>query len=536
MSVKIHIGDCREVMKGMKAGSAHVAITSPPYWGLRDYDTEPVLWGGKDDCEHVWGDQLTRAVSNKNAGFGERQAAKGQRWSATNPTEKQQQQGASASQGQFCQRCNCWRGNLGLEPQPSMFIDHLVEVMRGVWRVLRDDGILFLSLGDSYGHGTNAKRQRSKTSKKISSAQHIAQGGRHGGQSKQLLGIPWRVALALQADGWYLRSAIPWLKKNSMPESVRDRPTTAHEFVFMLTKRKRYYYDSESVKMPASISGWQKERDKGIEQEYRRYHTGESSTLNTIKSTGTRNRRTSDTFYESLDIRIEQQRAYLAHLEHVRANGGMLLSEDGSPAALLVNTASFSGAHFATFPLRLVKPLIACGSSERGACPECGSPWTRVVERKTSTPGQKPGYLQDTNARNDGERAGSWTDAKSTTAGWQPSCTCSGLAIIGPQPATPSQKKGVSDLDYEHNLMLWQQRMDKWRQDWASLKPLYDAEPVVHATVFDPFMGAGTTLLQADRMGRDAIGIELNETYARDLAYNRIAGDAPMFADVEIVA
>lgn len=130
-----------------------------------------------------------------------------------------------------------------------------------------------------------------------------------------------------------------------------------------------------------------------------------------------------------------------------------------------------------------------------------------------------------------------WRNANpDKTLGWKPTCTCSGLAIIGPQPARPSQKKEESDLDYAHNLALWQQSMDKWRQDWASLKPLYDAETVAPCTVFDPFMGAGTTLLQADRMGRNAIGIELNETYARDLAYNRIAGDAPMFADVEIVS
>jgi DNA modification methylase len=404
MTVKIHIGDCREILKGMTAGSVHSVITSPPYWGLRDYMTVATIWGGDEKCEHVWGSTLP-------------EHHKGQvnqtKWKDCNAISDGQTSGA----GQFCLKCSAWIGHLGLEPTPQLFVDHLVEVMRGVWRVLRDDGVLWLNLGDSYGHGTSAKRERSKTSKKISEGQHIAQGGRHGGQSKQLLGIPWRVALALQADGWWWRQWIPWVKRNSMPESCKDRPNSSIEIVHVLTKDERYFFDMEAAKAVL-----------GLDRHWR--------------------------------------------------NGDALIFD--------IPTNGYSEAHFATFPPDLVKPMIAAGTSERGCCPDCGASWVRVVRTDANMVPRKTDYFESEPQISKGKsRAGSFYPNRETL-GWKPTCTC-------------------------------------------------NAGDPIPCTVLDPFMGAGTTLLQADRMGRDARGIELNETYARDLAYPRIAGDAPMFSDVEII-
>ena len=208
-----------------------------------------------------------------------------------------------------------------------------------------------------------------------------------------------------------------------------------------------------------------------------------------------RNRRTSDTFRESLDIRIADQYAYLAHLEHIRDNGGMMLSEDGDPVAMLVNTANFGGAHFAVFPTDLVHPLIACSTSERGCCPECGAQWERVVERNGETTTEKRKRIGTSPKRGKGGKlvvqnldyaGGHGSNMReSTTLGWRPTCQCNA------------------------------------------------GEPVA-ATVLDPFCGAGTTLLEADRMGRDAVGIDISRVYA-EMTRDRVAGDAPMFADVEIV-
>jgi hypothetical protein len=207
-----------------------------------------------------------------------------------------------------------------------------------------------------------------------------------------------------------------------------------------------------------------------------------------------RNFRTTDTWNAALDLAIEQMERHILQVElvtkpmlarcyEVRDNGGLLLDENGDPLALKVNTAQFPGSHFATFPCDLVLPFVRAGSSEKGVCPACRTPWERVVEHKTATPGQAPGYNRDSGARNDGDRAGSWTDMQSQTLGWRPTCEC-------------------------------------------------NAEPVP-ALVLDPFSGAGTTLMVSDRERRDAIGIELSPEYAQ-MSRERIEDDGGMFTQVEI--
>jgi len=151
----------------------------------------------------------------------------------------------------FCQLCNAWKGSLGLEPSPELYISHLVQIFREVRRVLRDDGTLWLNLGDSYVANGSGQVPQTK--------QHIGSGyagpnrdGNTGLKPKNLIGIPWRVALALQADGWYLRSACPWVKASAMPESVKDRPTSALEYIFLLAKSQKYFFEAEAIKLKSS--------------------------------------------------------------------------------------------------------------------------------------------------------------------------------------------------------------------------------------------------------------------------------------------
>jgi site-specific DNA-methyltransferase (cytosine-N4-specific) len=174
-------GDALRVLNLLPAGSVHCVVTSPPYWGMRDYGIE---------------------------------------------------------------------GQLGLEESLSQFLNRLVAVFAEVRRVLRDDGCLWLNIGDGYTSGNRGYRAPDK--KNPARAMNIRPDTPDGLKPKDLLGIPWRLAFALQEDGWYLRSDLVWHKPNAMPESVKDRPTRCHEYLFLLTKSERYYYDYEAMREPAA--------------------------------------------------------------------------------------------------------------------------------------------------------------------------------------------------------------------------------------------------------------------------------------------
>ena len=219
--VNVIQGHALKVLASLPEESVQCCVTSPPYYGLRAYGTEPQVWDGEADCAHSWD------------GSG------------------------------CCSQCGAWLGELGLEPRLEMYVEHLVAVFRQVWRVLRPDGVLFLNLGDSYAGSRNGSNDHRPEGASISKNDAKYQGqkpslGRVSGLSglkpKDLIGIPWRVAFALQADGWWLRSDIVWHKTNPLPESVLDRPTRSHEYVFMLTKAARYYWDKEAVLEPANVS------------------------------------------------------------------------------------------------------------------------------------------------------------------------------------------------------------------------------------------------------------------------------------------
>lgn len=294
--------------------------------------------------------------------------------------------------------------------------------------------------------------------------------------AKSLLMIPFRVAIALQADGWILRSVIPWLKRNSMPESANDRPSVSVEYLFLFSKRARYYWDAEAIKQAAVLgyrhnpndvprTGRQAQssaiwRNAGDAREA--VERGRNQTGSTYDTSSGRNFRNSDLFFKTWQ--------------------GLMLDDAGDPLALVVNPKPNPLPHFASFPDTLVDPFIRAGTSEKGACPACGAPWRRVVERTLATSGRQPGASEYSRRDPRFARGGAFTGNSADTLGWEPGCSC-------------------------------------------------DAGEPIAQTVLDPFLGSGTTLLVASRLGRDGVGIELSPDYAR-MAEDRIRRDVgPMFPD-----
>ena len=215
MKWEIRQGHVLTVLKAMPASSVQCVVTSPPYWGLRSYKTEPQVWGGEAGHEHEWKSETRKGQTDGSGDASPIQA---------NRTEPM----FSSITTDSC-LCGAWRGELGLEPTPELFVQHIVEVFREVRRVMREDATLWLNFGDSYAAGGMGGQ-----SKGSATFGGVGDGYKHaigpskkappGLKPKDLVGVPWRVAFALQTDGWWLRSDIIWSKTNPMPESVRDRP------------------------------------------------------------------------------------------------------------------------------------------------------------------------------------------------------------------------------------------------------------------------------------------------------------------------
>jgi len=308
MTTALHIGDCRAVLATLPAASVHCVVTSPPYWGLRDYGT--ATWeGGDAECDHG-----AERVARRNAGA---QSGVAQEGSLRDKPRSECKCGAIRIDAQ-----------LGLEPDFNAYVAAMVGVFREVRRVLRDDGTLWLNLGDSYSSGgrasfgTWAPDSKQATHTAIKSATRAPE--QNGIKPKDLIGIPWRVAFALQADGWYLRQDIIWSKPNPMPESVTDRCTKAHEYLFLLSKRERYYYDADAI--AEDVKPWNEGKIIGYD--------GTQKNCETIGDPRFATRITSD-----------------------RVVG----SKRNKRGVWEVTTQPFSEAHFATFPPALIEPCIKAG-------------------------------------------------------------------------------------------------------------------------------------------------------------------------------
>ena len=289
---------------------------------------------------------------------------------------------------------------IGLEPTFEDHLTNLVAVFREVRRVLRKDGTLWLNYGDAYAGSwgdyrpTGTGGQRSKSTDRWERAGSLpttmlppaCNAKKQGYKSKDLMLMPARVALALQADGWWIRSEIVWHKPNPMPESVTDRPTNAHEKVFLLTKSATYFYDAEAVRVDSTTDRARGTRRNGAPER----NDGDSPQLN------------------------QKDTAATANLRNVWK----------------IPTQGVSDAHFATFPERLVEPCILAGTSAEGACEKCGAPWVRVVEKEVVK--NRPSAGNDQRARGEDKlnaeskhgHKGNNLQTKFTTTGWKPTCDC----------------------------------------------------------------------------------------------------------------
>jgi DNA modification methylase len=323
---------------------------------LRDYGIEPSVWGENPTCDHSFAVEQIEALAGTEGHWQQAEngpgLASGQHGTRFKGDLKaaRQKKAVTVDRG-FCRRCGAWRGNLGLEPTPELFVEHIVEVFREVWRVLRPDGTCWVNLGDSYagsgkGQMGNGQHSPEHGTKQGTSAGTLVGGlpvGYTGLKPKDMVGIPWRVAFALQADGWYLRSDIIWSKPNPMPESVTDRPTKSHEYLFLLTKSKSYYYDAEAVRERSSPD---------MEHRASRGHTRGGTKVATERN-------------DAETLRPEQITAAGRNLRSVWA----------------INPEPYSEAHFATFPQALVEPCIKAGTKidDTVLDPFCGSGTTGIV-------------------------------------------------------------------------------------------------------------------------------------------------------------
>lgn len=329
-SCRILHGDALTELSGLRARSVHCGVTSPPYWALRDYE------GPSLDFD---------------AGC------------------------YSPMPGLPPLAYPAWRGQLGLEPDPIMFIGHLVEIFRELRRVLRDDGTCWVNMGDCYsatgGHCDTECTDRRRAYRIATAPDHVIRPMRYRGtKPKDLVGQPWRLAFALQADGWFLRQDIIWHKPNPMPESIRDRCTKAHEYVFLLTKKPRYFFDAQAIKEP--VTGGAKPRGRGV---YRKVmpanwavgpgshsaieHTRASRALK-IEGPNSRMNRDRDPGHQTASkIRAKQNRSFSAAVRG-------LVDMRNKRSVWSIATRGYKGAHFATFPPQLVEPCILAGCPRGG--------------------------------------------------------------------------------------------------------------------------------------------------------------------------
>jgi len=296
---------------------------------------------------------------------------------------------------------------LGLEKTPAEYVAKLVAGFREVRRVLRDDGVLFLNLGDCYcstdkwggdKNGNTGKHTVADSGEVPSWTCRAKRESIPGLKPKDLVGIPWMVAFALRDDGWYLRSDIIWAKPNPMPESVTDRPTKSHEYIFLLSKRTTYFYDAEAIKEPFSD---ERNGDPGAYQR------------TTAAAKGARNDR------QDLGFSNEGK--------------GWNTSGDKSGrnkrTVWTVPSQAYPESHFATFPEDLIKPCILAGTSAKGCCPKCGAPWERVLgEAKGGTIGASWHDHADDSGMGQRQKhvgeAAFRTYRPAKTLGWQPTCKC----------------------------------------------------------------------------------------------------------------
>lgn len=493
-----------------------MVCTSPPYWGLRKYSGEQELIWGDNHCEHNWVDD---PVPGEKSGLPGPNATVGARF-AQDAVRRRKPTNT-------CSLCGAWKGAYGLEPTPEMYIEHTIEILREIRRVLRKDGVVFWNIGDSYFGGISAGKQpkdtngaegarQTKDTPKI--CQHCgvefigypmqrfcsdACGGvdntprqiKFGMKPKDLCLIPFRVAISAQNDGWWVRSVIIWSKPNPMPESVTDRPTESHEYILMLTKSGTTQYWTHPRKRgsrtkPKPDYIWAHKRS-GLVVDY------QPVSDRILKEFWTRRNlwRGHDYYWDADAVREPHLPQSLERVKHdwngqrpeMSSWAGMDIHKMCHPSGRNIRsvwefpTQSYPEAHFAVFPEKLPELCIKAATPEVGCCSKCGAPWERVLDKRPSafnirvrdakagraTPEEGYKATQDEIDNYPGNHP---DPGYHQTIGWQPTCKCNA---------------------------------DK-----------------VPSIVLDPLMGAGTTLWVAKKLNRRAVGYEISEEYC-SLAVDR---------------
>ncbi|MFZ5632277.1 MAG: DNA-methyltransferase [Bacillota bacterium] len=349
MHYRFFLGDAKDVLSTLQAESVDCIVTSPPYWNLRDYGT--ATWeGGDPDCDHRVRKEPMIVTSTLGGG---------------KSTVGHQQEGFNC----VCQRCGALRFDrqIGIEPTPELYVSRVVDVFREARRVLKSAGTFWLVIDDSYARNGGTPGGGNRELLHLEGKQHRMCKVPYGGdlKPKDLLGLPWMVAFALRADGWYLRADIIWEKPNCLPESVVDRPTRSHEYVFLFSKSERYYYDIDAIREPyAEDSLARVKRGRSKKHKYADGGPGNQTIsrdlTNACSNPKGRNKRTVWT----------------------------------------VETQPFDDDHFAVYPPNLIKPCILAGCPPGGVVldPFGGSGTTThvsmMLERDSIYIDLNPNYLE----------------------------------------------------------------------------------------------------------------------------------------------
>jgi DNA modification methylase len=464
---------CNDAINGLKQipdGVIQTIITSPPYWGLRRYDGEQaVIWDENNDCQH---DFINYTVQHDNLRF------RGENSNVGNDINKKIHQGSNVPT-HSCAKCGAWKGSLGLEPDFQMYITHLVQVFREARRVLRDDGTLWLNMGDCYwgsgmaGQGDHYYKHKNMNARNSEYVpEHNPNKGKHAVmKNKDLVGMPWRVALALQEDGWWLRNDLIWQKIDPMPESPKDRFSRNHEYIFLLAKSAQYYFDIDATREPLKPSS--------VKRMNYGWHSKlcENHAMSGIKNAkkidtcypGGRNKRTVWTYNtnscdweycQACDTMFIGKERTALKKRYDEDDNRILICPCGEEDAWV--------SHFAAFSSDLIEPCILAGAPPK-TCAECFTPYKRKIKVSYKTDLREDGCPQRGNyPRSEGQKH-----------------------VARYKERT---RRVVEDLGF-HKQCACETTLN------------------VPAIVLDLFMGSGTTAIASAHNSRDYIGIDISQIY-----------------------
>lgn len=497
---EIHTGNVLDILPTLPAESVHCVVTSPPYFGLRDYGTAQWI-GGDEICDHK-ASELRRGANLAQSAASTRGGAK---------------KIAEVDAIQFkdiCAKCGAARADkqIGLEKIPDClawarreppcdecFVCAMRRVFAEVWRVLRRDGVCWVNLGDSYANDTKWGG-KSGVKNYTSALGGIPRKKQSTGlKPKDLMLIPARVALALQSDGWTLRQDIVWAKPNPMPESISDRCTKAHEFIFLFSKSPKYFYDAEAIKEPCSENTNLRISKRFILDDTPRQEIPLTSikTLQGDENFGVKN-----------NSRFARGTCFPVSRRNKRS-------------VWTVATKSYKEAHFATFPPDLIKPCILAGTSEHGACADCGAPYERIKER--ALPSRESDRPQT-------RRAFELADEHNLTQKHFEAIRSIGIQGAGRakinytgagnnaediQKLADEAKEALGG--YFREFLLGEEETTGWQKTCAC-----QTDEIKPCVVMDIFSGSATTGEVALQNRRDYQGIELNPDYVA-LSHKRLS-------------